>query len=167
MLQEQRLNLALYWDVEIQQQEIIFLERNPYFRPLFFYISFSSWSLKTGAVIHDWTLNIYDGWCLCLETTLCTSACKALPFRNQMEIRSYNTLIDYRFKYYSCLNYSLEFNYSVHFHIRNYSEMKLDSYKYVLYIEVFNKSSKKRMPHGYKHAWVSCVTSAAQTSRLW
>lgn len=36
MLQEQRLNLALYRDVEIQQQEIIFLERNPYFRPLFF-----------------------------------------------------------------------------------------------------------------------------------
>lgn len=76
----------------------------------FLYISFSSWSLKTGAVFHDWTLNIYDGWCLCLETTLCTSGCKALPLRNQMEIRSYNTLADYRFKYYGCLNYLLEFN---------------------------------------------------------
>lgn len=141
--------------------------KKPLFPSSFFYISFSSWSLKTGAVIHDWTLNIYDGWCLCLETTLCTSACKALPLRNQMEIRSYNTLADYRFKYYSCLNYSLEFNYSVHFHICNYSEMKLDSPKYVLYIEVFNKSNKKRMPHGYKHAWVSCATSAAQVSGLW
>lgn len=142
-------------------------KKPPFPSSFFFYISFSSWSLKTGAVIHDWTLNIYDGWCLCLETTLCTSACKALPLRNQMEIRSYNTLADYRFKYYSCLNYSLEFNYSVHFHICNYSEMKLDLCKYVLYIEVFNKSSQKRMPHGYKHASVSRATSPAQVSQMW
>lgn len=116
--------------------------KKPLFPSSFFYISFSSWSLKTGAVIHDWTLNIYDGWCLCLETTLCTSACKALPLRNQVEIRSYNTLADYRSKYYGCLNYSLEFNYSVHFHICNYSEMKLDSYKCVLYIEMLKKKKK-------------------------
>lgn len=106
------------------------LWKKPLFPSSFFFlicITFSSWSLKTGAVIHDWTLNVYDGWCLCLETTLCTTACKALPFRNQVEIRSCNTLADYTFRYYSCLNYSLQFTYSVYFNICNYSEMKLDS----------------------------------------